>query len=100
MPELGSNSTGAESLALTAAQPGLFRLVVVAGMLGSLLIVPTALAGMRLARRSLLTFIGGSMMVALAARAVDTVRCRSVDPVDHGGEGPDGRARDRRLSRC
>ena len=60
----GSDSTGAEALALVAPQPDLFRVVVVAGMLGSLLLVPAVLGTMALARRSWLVFVGGSLMVA------------------------------------
>jgi hypothetical protein len=60
----GSDSTGAEALALVAPQPDLFRVVVVAGMLGSLLLVPAVLGAMTLARRSWLVFVGGSLMVA------------------------------------
>jgi hypothetical protein len=60
----GSDSTGADALALVAPRPDLFRVVVVAGMLGSLLLVPAVLAAMALARKSWLVFVGGSLMVA------------------------------------
>ncbi|WP_214103420.1 hypothetical protein [Acrocarpospora catenulata] len=44
----GSDSTGAETLALAAAHPGLYRLATVAAMLGSLLMVPAVLGVKRL----------------------------------------------------
>ena len=60
----GSDETGAAALALVASQPGVLRLTVIAGLLGSLLIVPAVLAAMRLARRSWPAFVGGSLMIA------------------------------------
>jgi hypothetical protein len=60
----GSDSTGAEALALAAAGPDLFRLAIVAGMLGCLLLIPAVLTALSLARRSRLAFVGGSMMIA------------------------------------
>ncbi|WP_327043920.1 hypothetical protein OG320_19285 [Microbispora sp. NBC_01189] len=44
----GDDSTGANTLALVAAHPGLYRLSTVAAMLGSLLMVPAALGARRL----------------------------------------------------
>lgn len=58
----GSDDTGAGTLALSAANPGLTHLIVFAGMLGSLLIVPATVATMRVARTSWLAFIGGTLM--------------------------------------
>jgi hypothetical protein len=60
----GDDSTGARALALVAPQPGLFRILLLAGMLGSLLLVPAVLAAMRLAPRSWPAFVGGTLMVA------------------------------------
>lgn len=60
----GSDSTGAEALALAATGPDLLRLAVVAGMLGCLLIIPAVLTAMSHARRSRLAFGGGSLMIA------------------------------------
>jgi hypothetical protein len=59
----GSDETGAAALSLAGASPGLFRLVVVAGALGCLLLMPAVLATMRLVRRSWLVFVGGILMV-------------------------------------
>jgi hypothetical protein len=59
-----SDETGAGALALSAANPGLTHLIVLAGMLGSLLIVPATLAAMRVARTSWLAFVGGTLMAA------------------------------------
>jgi hypothetical protein len=59
----GSDETGAGALSLAGSNPGLFRLVVVAGALGCLLLVPAVLATMRLARRSWPVFLGGTLMV-------------------------------------
>ena len=60
----GSDETGARALALSAEYPGLLHVVVVAGMLGSLLIVPATLATMRVARTSWFAYIGGTLMAA------------------------------------
>jgi hypothetical protein len=59
-----SDETGAQALALTAAGPGIFRLCLVAGMIGCLLIIPAVLTALSLARRSRLAFVGGSLMIA------------------------------------
>ncbi len=60
----GSDESGDAALALTAPQPDLMRLIVVAGLLGCVLFVPAVVTAMRLAQRSWLAFIGGSLMVA------------------------------------
>lgn len=60
----GSDSTGAEALALAATGPDVLRLTVVAGMIGCLLVIPAVLTAMSHARRSRLAFVGGSMMIA------------------------------------
>jgi hypothetical protein len=60
----GSDSTGVEALALAAAGPDLLRFAVVAGMIGSLLIIPAVLTALGLARSSRLAFVGGSLMIA------------------------------------
>ena len=60
----GSDSTGAEALALAATSPDAFRLAVVAGMIGCLLIIPAVLTALNLAPRSRLAWVGGSLMIA------------------------------------
>jgi hypothetical protein len=60
----GSDSTGAEALALAATGPDVLRLAVVAGMIGCLLVIPAVLTALSHARRSRLAFVGGSMMIA------------------------------------
>jgi hypothetical protein len=60
----GSDSTGAEALALAATEPDVLRLAVVAGMIGCLLVIPAVLTALSHARRSRLAFVGGSMMIA------------------------------------
>lgn len=59
----GTDETGAQALALIGQQPGVFRLILLAGMVGCLLIVPAVLAGMGLARRSALALVGGTLMI-------------------------------------
>lgn len=60
----GSDSTGAEALALAATGPDVLRFAVVAGMIGCLLIIPAVLTALGLARSSRLAFVGGSLMIA------------------------------------
>jgi hypothetical protein len=60
----GSDSTGAEALALAATEPDVLRLAVVAGMIGCLLVIPAVFTALSHARRSRLAFVGGSMMIA------------------------------------
>jgi hypothetical protein len=60
----GSDSTGAEALALAATSPDVSRLAVVAGMIGCLLIIPAVLTAWSVASRSRLAFVGGSLMIA------------------------------------
>jgi hypothetical protein len=60
----GGDETGAAALALAAANPDLIRLLLVAGMLGCLLIIPAVVTALGLAWRSSLTFLGGSLMIA------------------------------------
>jgi hypothetical protein len=60
----GSDETGADALALSAAHPLLLRVVLVAGMVGCLLLVPAVLGAFRLAPTSRLVFAGGSLMIA------------------------------------
>jgi hypothetical protein len=60
----GGDETGADALALAAANPDLVRLLLVAGMFGCLLIIPAVVTALSLARRSLLAFVGGSLMIA------------------------------------
>lgn len=60
----GSDETGAGALALAGTYPTLFRIVLSAIMVGTLLLIPAVLAAMRLAHRSWLTFLGGSLMIA------------------------------------
>ncbi|MBE3008941.1 hypothetical protein IL992_07025 [Microbispora sp. NEAU-D428] len=60
----GSDATGAEALALTAAHPAQMRLATVAAMLGSLLMVPAVLGARRLLadRSRRLGFLGATLM--------------------------------------
>jgi hypothetical protein len=61
----GSDETGAEALALTAAtSPLLLRVMLTAGMIGCLLLIPAVLGAFRLAPASRLVLIGGSAMIA------------------------------------
>jgi hypothetical protein len=61
----GSDGTGAEALALAAAtSPLLMRVMLTAGMIGCLLLVPAVLGAFRLAPTSRLVLIGGSAMIA------------------------------------
>ncbi len=60
----GSDETGAQALALAATGPGILRLGMVAGMIACLLIIPAVLTALRVAPRSRLAFIGGSLMIA------------------------------------
>jgi len=65
----GSDSTGAEALALFGAHPTLVRVGVTAGMIGCLLLVPAVLGLFRLApsgqgRGSRAVTVGGSLMIA------------------------------------
>ena len=60
----GSDETGADALALSAAHPLLLRVVLVAGMVGCLLLVPAVLGAFRLAPTSRLVLAGGSLMIA------------------------------------
>ena len=60
----GSDSTGAEALALAATGPDVLRLAIAAGMIGCLLIIPAVLTASSRARRSRLAFVGGSLMIA------------------------------------
>jgi hypothetical protein len=60
----GSDETGAAALALSAAHPLLLRVVLLAGMVGCLLLVPAVLGAFRLAPTSRLVFAGGSLMIA------------------------------------
>jgi hypothetical protein len=83
----GSDSTGAEALELVAPQPDLFRLIVVAGMLGCLLLVPAVLGTMRLASRSWLVFVGGSLMVGgyICYLGVLLTNMLTIAMAEHGG---------------
>jgi hypothetical protein len=60
----GNDETGAGALALAASGPDLLRLGIVAGMVGCLLIIPAVLTAFRVAPRSRLAFVGGSLMIA------------------------------------
>jgi hypothetical protein len=61
----GSDETGADALALAAAtSPLLMRVLLTAGMIGCLLLVPAVLGAFRLAPTSRLVLIGGSLMIA------------------------------------
>jgi hypothetical protein len=60
----GTDETGADSIALAAAHPTLLRVATVAVMLGGILVVPAVLGTFRLAPRSTLVTVGGSLMVA------------------------------------
>jgi hypothetical protein len=60
----GSDETGADALALSAAHPLLLRVVLLAAMVGCLLLVPAVLGAFRLVATSRLVFAGGSLMIA------------------------------------
>jgi hypothetical protein len=60
----GSDETGADALALSAGHPLLLRVVLLAGMVGCLLLVPAVLGAFQLAPTSRLVFVGGSFMIA------------------------------------
>lgn len=60
----GSDSTGAEAIALGGAHPMLFRVGITAGMIGCILLVPAVLGLFRLAPASRAVLIGGSLMIA------------------------------------
>ena len=60
----GNEDTGADTLALYAAHPGLVHAAVTGGMLACLLIVPAVLGVFRLAPTNWLTLVGGSLMIA------------------------------------
>ena len=61
----GSDATGADTLALTAATPPLLlRVMLTAGMVGCLLLIPAVLGAFRLAPTSRLVLTGGSLMIA------------------------------------
>jgi hypothetical protein len=83
----GSDSTGAEALELVAPQPDLFRLIVVAGVLGCLLLVPAVLGTMRLASRSWLVFVGGSLMIGgyICYLGVLLTNMKTIAMAEHGG---------------
>ena len=59
----GSDSTGAESLALFGAHPTLARVAIEAVLLGSLLVVPAVIGVLRLVPRSRLAAVGGWLMI-------------------------------------
>ncbi|HEY7137551.1 MAG TPA: hypothetical protein VIB48_21035, partial [Acidimicrobiia bacterium] len=59
----GSDSTGAESLALFGANPTLARVSIEAVLLGGLLIVPAVIGVLRLVPRSRLAAVGGWLMI-------------------------------------
>jgi len=60
----GTDETGADALALSAAHSLLLRVALLAGMVGCLLLVPAVLGAFRLAPVSRLVFAGGSLMIA------------------------------------
>jgi hypothetical protein len=60
----GSDETGADALALSAAHPLLLRAGLLGAMIGCLLLVPAVLGAFRLAPASKLVLAGGSLMVA------------------------------------
>jgi hypothetical protein len=61
----GSEETGADTLALTAATPELLmRVLLTAGMIGCLLLIPAVLGAFRLAPSSRLVLVGGSAVIA------------------------------------
>jgi hypothetical protein len=59
----GSDETGADALALSAAHPLSLRVGLLGGMIGCLLLVPAVLGAFRLAPNSKLVLTGGSLMV-------------------------------------
>ncbi|MET1008198.1 MAG: hypothetical protein ABWX96_21790 [Propionibacteriaceae bacterium] len=83
----GSDQTGAEALALVASEPGLFRVLLLAGMIGCLLLVPAVVTAMGLAVRSWLVFVGGSLMIGgyLAYFGVLLTTFSTIAMAEHGG---------------
>jgi hypothetical protein len=84
----GSDETGADALALTAAtSPLLLRVMLTAGMIGCLLLIPAVLGAFRLAPDSRLVFFGGSAMIAGYAcyLAVLSGTFTTLAMVAHGG---------------
>ncbi|MFU8853722.1 hypothetical protein ACNAW0_22455 [Micromonospora sp. SL1-18] len=61
----GSDETGADSLALSAAHPALLRASAIAALLGCLLIIPATLGaiGFTRSRANRLGLVGGSLMI-------------------------------------
>lgn len=60
----GNEDTAADTLALYAGHPQLVHLAITSGLLGCLLLVPAVMGAFRLAPRSRLVLVGGSLMVA------------------------------------
>jgi hypothetical protein len=60
----GSDETGADALALSAAHPLLLRVGLLGAMIGCLLLVPAVLGAFRLVPNSKLVLAGGSLMIA------------------------------------
>ncbi|MFG1618183.1 hypothetical protein ACGFI3_35980 [Nonomuraea wenchangensis] len=85
----GSDSSGAEALALAAAHPGLYRLANVAAMLASMLMVPAVLGAKRLVgdRSPKLAFVGAVMMAAgyICYFGVALSGITDVAMAEHGG---------------
>ncbi len=84
----GSDETGADALALTAATPALLlRVMLTAGMIGCLLIIPAVLGAFRLAPTSWLVLVGGSAMIAgyVCYLAVLHSNFTTLAMVAHGG---------------
>lgn len=86
----GSDSTGAEALALYAAHPTLVHLAVLAGPLACILIVPAVLGWFRIAARSRAVVVGGSMMIAgyicyfAVLNSSFPILAMALDPGPHG----------------
>ena len=84
----GSDETGAGALALTAAtSPLLIRVMLTAGMIGCLLVIPAVLGAFRLAPASRLVLAGGSLMIAGYACYLGVLQSNftTLAMVGHGG---------------
>jgi hypothetical protein len=83
----GNDATGADAIALAASAPGPFRMLIVAGVLGCLLLVPAVQTAMGLARSSWLTFVGGSLMIAgyICYSGVLLTNTAIIAMAEHGG---------------
>ena len=84
--ERGSDETGAGALALAATGPGIFRICLVAGMIGCLLISPAVMTALSLARRSrLIAEPSGAVVIAAYLNRRDELPLGKTVAVVSGG---------------